>query len=106
MKKAWIIAIVLLCGIAVGLLSYKREPRYAGKSYTDWFTQFYTSGHNGTYDPADREEALFALKKMGDKVYPLLIKEYFSKQKGTKFGKRVHNLTWRLLGNKKIFHPT
>lgn len=105
MKKAWIIAVVLLGGVAVGLLSCKREPRYAGESYSYWFTQFYTSGHNGRNDPADREEALFALRKMGTNVYPLLLKEYFSTKKGTKFGEISYELTRLVLGNKRDFPP-
>ena len=105
MKKAWIIAGVLLCVIAAGLLSCQREPRYDGKSYTYWFTQFYTSGHNGRYDPADREEALFALRKMGTNIYPLLLKEYFSKEKGAKIGKINYELRRLFAGNRRDFPP-
>lgn len=90
MKKLWIIAAVLIGLIAAALLFQKAEPEpsYAGKPFSFWFEQFYAPNTNGFYNRynfADREEALYALRKMGADVYPLLVKEYLVSDRRIKF---------------------
>jgi HEAT repeat protein len=77
------VLLVVVAGIGYGILG-RREPRYQGKSLSDWFVQFYTPRRYGDEtdenDDARRSEAAGALRAIGTNAVPFLLKECFSNE--------------------------
>lgn len=105
MKKILIIAAVLIGVIAATVLLRRPEPTYAGKPFSFWFEQLYTPNTNGIYNSADRDEALYAFRKMGTNVYPLLVEEHLVSDRRIRLREISHNLKHWLFRNLKSPRP-
>lgn len=101
MKKLWVITAVLIGLVAAVLLFQKPEPSYAGKPFSFWFEQLYTPDTNGLYNLGDRDEALYAFRKMGSDVYPLLIEEHLVSDRRIKFREYRSRLKRWIFRNRK-----
>src|SRR5215510_10421337 len=78
MRRRIIIASLAVFAVLIGLLVlpevFSREPRYHGKRLSDWFKQYYRSGHsNRQPDEGAHARAARALKAIGTNAVPYLV---------------------------------
>ncbi|MDB6124816.1 MAG: repeat protein, partial [Pedosphaera sp.] len=81
-KNLRIILLVMaaLVLIVVGRHFYEQsqQPKYAGRTVSDWFEQYYRCGQWLRSDPAAHDEAAEAIRGIGTNAIPFLLEEAFN----------------------------
>jgi len=89
----------ILCVAAVfgliGLLSREREPRYQGRTLSQWWVIWSDSVDGPQESPARAEEAAQAIRHIGTNAIPLLLKQV--RRIESPVGNALFDLAWKFL---------